>query len=326
MNNQEIRQVLKVYYGNNHIRLTSLIVFDLEDSVLTMTVKKPYSNMQRNESAFEAWAIILKSVFGKRISKVVLEIKSDKPIPINDGHYNRFLWRIHNFSQMYSWFDPGTCQVVVDDFMNNVFVKPIVNIPTEDRKEVKRDDGERKVESLFVRDSKPYYSQLKNLIRADSIQNQFPVGLFNKEIHKSNKIFTGGSSAIDMLGYKNDNIIHLIELKTGDNDDLGIISEFLFYLFIIYGTFISGNIKYPDEYHADTFQKYTEFHSKNSITEIHGHLLFEKIHPMIDKKVVKLLNDGLKKVARKKKGVNLSVDRIQYRFIPKDTITGLKKI
>lgn len=65
-------------------------------------LKNPVAeNMQTDGAAFEGWAICLKSWLPDEINRVSLTW--DKPEK-NTGHYNRFLYRVWKFKEMYDWF------------------------------------------------------------------------------------------------------------------------------------------------------------------------------------------------------------------------------
>lgn len=279
-------------------RLPRDIDFTMNNKILYVCVKNPCLNMQENGAAFEAWIIMLKSHLD--IDKVVLDFDSNKK---DTGHYNRFLWRVSNFAKMYSWFeiDP-TKKQIVNNFLAIEFVNLKVNKPSVIRPPVTNSTGERYIEWLFA-SQKP--NTLQGVLECNLIVNQFPIGVFNDAVTNKTKLFTGGASAIDLLGIDDINgILHIIELKKGDNYSIGIISEFLFYTFVLYNIFISKTIMYetgaivvPD------FEKLRNMH----LNQIQGHLLAERFHPLIDKKTMLLLNSGLKVL-------NVKANKLIYHY------------
>lgn len=318
MDNDEIELELRRLKSNNHLKLTSRMDYTIVGKVLTLTLNYPYSNMQSNEAAFEAWAIVLKSAFGDDINKVSLDFGHFASDPKKIGHFHRLLWRIYNFDQMFDWFEMGNVEQAVTDFVNHDFQQVRINKPSVNRGVVTGSNGERKVESLFVDKTKPYFAQLCKLINADFLVNQIPVGLFKGEVITDNHIFTHGASAIDIVGFEDKSTLHLIELKKGDNDDLGIISEFLLYAFIMRGVFMHNTITYPDLDFPTDFRDYAEIIRNRSVKLIKGHLLYEKIHPLIDHDAIDLLNKGLEPT--------MSVDRIAYDYDEiNETISNLRK-
>lgn len=307
MKNKEIQLEIRKRKQNNNIKLSKLIDYELSNKVLTLNLNHPCSNMQSNEAAFEGWSIVLKSIFGSEIEQVVLNINTEIEVSKSRFHYNRLLWRIHNFAKMFSWFAMGNCKEAVADFMIYTFFEPVMNVPSRNRGPVVKSEGERLVESLFINQNKPYYSELKTLVDADFILNQIPVGLFQSDVKNDNKIFSGGSSAIDLLGFKDEDTIHLIELKMDTNIKLGVISEFLFYAFIMHGLFISKDINYSKADFPDSFSQYARLLRSGTVDKISGHLFCENYHPLLDSEVIELLNLGLSKF-------NISLDRLKYSY------------
>ena len=287
------------------------IDFKVVNKVLTVRVNKPCSNMQTNESAFESWIIMLKSHLDCNIDKVILDFNTE----IKDEHqlhFNRFLWRVSNFKEMYSWFEvDNTKEYIINEFLIQTFIDLKVNMPSKQRTEVVNSKGERYIEWLFV-EKQP--NILCERLNCDNIFNQFPVGIFKQKVSKNTAIFTGKSSAIDLLGIeKGKDILHLIELKKDKNSSIGIISEFLFYAFILHNIFIDKNIKYEED--KTNIFEFEELCNMN-IKKITGHLLAEKFHRLIDDKTIALLNEGLKKI-------NIEIDMITYLY-DKDNGVELK--
>ena len=62
----------------------------------------------------------------------------------------------------------------------------------------------------------------------DKVMRQWPVGLFDGRVTKGGHIFTGGKSAIDLIGIRGDTLV-LFELKKAGNRKAGAVSELLFY-------------------------------------------------------------------------------------------------
>lgn len=278
--------------------------------------------MQNNENAFEGWAVVLKSAFGSKITKVILDVSPNAVIDIKNGHCARFLWRAHNFSMMFNWFEIGNCKNEVNNFVESISEKVFLNIPSEDRSPFVNSKGERFVEYLFADRNRPFYHDLKKLIDADEIINQVPVGLFRGVISDSTKIFTGGASAIDLIGFKGQDTLHLIELKTGDNYKLGIISEFLFYAFIMHNLLIKNKFFYSVIQFPESFSTYLQLYKNRKIERINGYLLCEKYHPLVDDNAIILLNTGLSKF-------NINLNRLEYEYncdVNNPVISNLKKV
>lgn len=325
MDKKDIAKELRKIKPNNNIRLPKSINFNLIDEILIISIENLNKNMQSDDNTFEGWALVLKSAFGNRINKVILDISSSADIDFEDGHCTRFLWRAHNFSRIFDWFEIGNCKDEVKNFVDSKLINVFLNIPKEDRNPVDNSDGERFVEYLFIDPNKSFGEDLRKLIDADQILNQIPVGLFQND---KKKIFPGKSSAIDLLGFKATDTLHLIELKIKDNNKVGIISEFLFYAFIMHNLFIKKdsqleeNFQYPNVQFPPSFIKYYELYKKGNVNRIDGYLLCEKYHPLVDYNAIILLNTGLSKF-------NINLNRLEYEYnydVNNPVISNLKKV
>lgn len=301
---KDIERDLKTIY--QAAELPGGIDFTIDCRTLYVFINNPSLNMQKDGAAFEAWIIMLKSHLD--IETVVLDFNT--VVIKKDIHaYNRFLWRVSNFGKMYSWFDIEHSKIqIIKDFLKNEFVDLKVNKPSVIRPAVTNSSGERYVEWIFASQTP---NTLKKILGCNMIVNQFPVGVFNNKVTNSTKIFTGGASAIDLLGIDELNgVLHLIELKKSDNSSIGIISEYLFYIFVLYNIFISKDIMY--ESGAIVVPEFEKLRGMQ-LNKIQGHLLAEKFHPLIDDKTMYLLNSGLNGILR------IITDRISYSF---DQITS----
>jgi len=62
----------------------------------------------------------------------------------------------------------------------------------------------------------------------EKVMRQWPVGLFKERVAGTERIFSGGKSAIDLIGIRKETLV-LVELKADGNDKVGALSELLFY-------------------------------------------------------------------------------------------------
>lgn len=114
MNDKQIKEHLKKILPS--AKLPTRILFETADDFLYLKLggRGVVANMQTDESAFEGWAIMLKSAL-PNIQKVVLDwenpvFNADKKTA-QQAHYNRFIMRVSNFKQAYSWFKIGRAHV-----------------------------------------------------------------------------------------------------------------------------------------------------------------------------------------------------------------------
>jgi hypothetical protein len=318
MTNNIVLQGVQSIYSGARLPSDKKILFTLNGSILTMTLYFPDSNMQTNEGAFESWAVVIKTAFQNKITKIIIDTNIQAGRVLNTKHYNRFLWRLSNFSKMYSWVVIGNCKNDVLNFLNLEFINVKINQPNVVRPPVTNSQGERYVEYLFATQ---YQSVLNKLTGSDTILNQIPVGLFKGKVSRLTGLTTTGASAIDLVGLntKRMNAIHLYELKLGDNNGLGIISEFLFYAFVMRSVFIQQNISYETPIKIKDFKIFEDMIKNRTVKEIKGYLISNISHPLITKDVIKLLNSGLS-------SFNINLRKIKYDYPAPNIITNVKYI
>jgi hypothetical protein len=228
------------------------------------------SNMQENPAAFEAWALLAKA---KGYAKVELTANCNK----SDPAYNRFLYRVLRFDDGFEWF------TVADDLKSKVaeFKTGILesgslfaNVPEGEASD-NPSTSESGAEKYFAENTEETNKLLD--INADAFYRQLPVGLFQNSVSKGNEVFPRGAAAIDLWGIEG-NILHVIELKVGDNIKLGVLSELFFYVCYMHDVYCRG-LKVDKKESA--FRGYPKLTGAD-IELIKGHILTEKKHPHLD--------------------------------------------
>lgn len=289
---------------------------------LSMTAEGVCSNVQTDAAAFESWAMALKLWLGRGngVDQIVLTWPHPKGV-IVDGrrttaglHYERFLYRVHIFRRMFKdWFnvDPSCEQQLAD---SDAIHAPSLwlNAASDKRGKTLASSGRRKnlpeheLEAQLVRSG--YFRDAMQL--NDHARRQFPVGLFNTE-RPSNKsrIFTGGKSAIDMIGVTNDGTFIVFELKALGNIPAGALSELLLYTALVReAADEAARIKFYGEpsWAADV----------KNCKRVSGVLLADKFHPLLEhERLIPVLNEGAERAWGKAKPVSFDrvrVDRKQW--------------
>jgi Holliday junction resolvase-like predicted endonuclease len=116
---------------------------------------------------------------------------------------------------------------------------------------------------------------------------QWPVGLFDGRVSHSSRIFSGGKSAIDLIGIRGKTLV-LIELKKEGNNKVGAISELLFYSSVM-RDLLRGKFRFEDR-SSDEDCPLTRDDIANC-SEIAAVLLAPSIHPLLsDPKIAAKLN------------------------------------
>lgn len=263
------------------------------------------SNMQEDATAFEGWALVIKAwLVNDGITSV--ELSWDDPGTSDDqnGHYQRFLYRVIRFIQMFDWFS-------VSDEQNKLLLKSRVleldgtvktgnfylntegnrenNILEVRRKQKEFDEmTEHEAELLFISNNTSLLRSVFGSHEAE-LNRQLPVGVFDGPPSKKANcpIFSHGKSAIDLWATNSEKVA-LFELKKPvGNKRVGAISELFFYVNVV-----SDLQKGKFKVNAD--EKHEKFKGK----KIEGYLLLgeNNLHPLLSKEVFTEINNGLAKI------------------------------
>ena len=305
-------------------------------------------NMQTDSAAFESWALIIKAVFPE--IKVSLNWKGNPIKNENNGfttheHYNRFLFRVMSFKKEYSdWFfvhEDKIDEIVIFESMFSSISKQnkfINNIPQEEGNISKTDDSNSKMEHFIERtfclkeNSKKYLIDLTKEVTNGKLSNvncQLPVGLFNKydcsktcfhfdvgekcqdnKYCKKRRVFTGGSSAIDLWGIDSVNNLNIFELKKAGNISVGIISELFFYANFCKLVFIDNNYnRFGNRKNHYRGYDVLQNSASKGINNVNAFFLTDDLH-----KSIKNNMDSILRLLNK----NSATNKISYNFISYD--------
>ena len=280
-------------------KLPTRILFETVDDCLYIKLsgRGVVANMQTDESAFEGWAIMLKSAL-PNIQKVVLDwenpIFNDNNKTAQQGHYNRFIMRVSNFKQAYSWFNITKERISEVNKIRELLESNtiVVNYPRRNCKPVT--DPDKKQEAVLER-------KLVELWAKDHpiTDEQLPVGLFrNGKISEENTWTPRGASQIDLWQLDNDTM-RIYELKVKGNEAIGIISELMFYVCTI-KNIVNGLIKYPDVSKVKSYRHFKDFANavaNKEIKHVIGYFTAPRLHPLLESPMLKdtifeILNDN----------------------------------
>ena len=296
MNKEKLLETIKLKVKNNIIRFPSQIDLYVDGKTLIIRVNADgvCNNMQTDGAAFEGWAICLKSWLPETVCNVLLKWENqDSNLEGNKRlHYNRFLYRALRFSELYKWFSISETnlpeieqfKIGLTNLRNNSFSEnPRIKGIDKDKFRL----SETVIEYLLANDLS---SSIRERFDLDFIDRQFPVG-----VKKGNlPFFTGGMSAIDLWGTKNDTLT-IIELKYNGGDSknikVGIISEIFMYACIM-RDITKGMISRPDK----TPNKHEEmlYDNHKKYKHIVARMLSDKYHPLLEnEKVLSILNQQI---------------------------------
>lgn len=197
------------------------------DAHIHMQPTAVVANMQTNSAGFEGWSLALR--LWLQFREVTLHWSPPARLPNQplNRHYARFLYRAQRFSELFPWFHVGTpehladCAIRADgDLFLNV-AGSVSREPVDPARETKIERGLVGQHSCLLREA----------LRLEVVDRQFPVGLYRTADLKM-PIFTGGTSAIDIVGVKGREF-SVIELKAGKNIMVGALGELLFYASVV---------------------------------------------------------------------------------------------
>ena len=258
-----------------------------DEKELTLLVKNKglKANLQKNEAAFESWAIALRYYLKEYIETITIDWERDFSNG-EDGflHYNRFVYRLAKFVQTYSWARSAKPIPAIPTML-------YCNVGTKEAASADKHspDKEGWLECKYVEEHSMDY---------DVINHQFPVGIFHEKVSRTTHYTTGGKSAIDIWAIKND-CLSIFELKEPKNKPLGIISELMFYTNILDDILShrimyeeSKNVEYAVKHDIRGFKKFHEAYEKGTINKIESIFLANNLHPLLSDGLIDFINDS----------------------------------
>lgn len=283
---KKIKEEFEHTYPNEkkrNLKLPSGINFMVDGNTVTMQLSTACANVQKDESAFEGWALVVRrwGMYEK------VNIMWEKPADIADGHYQRFLFRLSNFYKDFKpWFSiDENCQPFLNDLRIKGNKSYLLNIQDKNSAIKEPNDAESKLERRFVTEGDSLREHLMKLTMAKFIDRQLPVGVFENAVAEKNKILPGRKSAIDLWGISIGNELLLFELKAEKpkvSPKVGIVSELYLYVCVMQ-MLRKGNFKYENCGDARI--------SKIAGTKkIIAYFLAPELHPLIDKNIIEELN------------------------------------
>jgi hypothetical protein len=206
---------------------------DTESLLVTLPSDAPTSNMQTDEAAFEVWCLALKAARAKRITLAWDPIdlgSGDEKRRVRTRHWNRFLYRVHQFRRLNAWFsvdDGGAAARLLDSRRGWV-----LNVPTGRRRPDELGkftvDAEERMIELNIAFDKRISLLFCDAFDLATVERQLPVGVFTKTVAADTAVFTRAKSAIDLWGISGARLV-LFELKNADNVKAGALSELFLY-------------------------------------------------------------------------------------------------
>ncbi|HEY3706281.1 MAG TPA: hypothetical protein VGL22_14555 [Terracidiphilus sp.] len=253
----------------------------LEQAKITMKEKGLNGNMQSDAAAFESWALALLLHCGVQTVQIGMDPRADRKGP----HYERFLYRLKCFSELY----PDWVIAEEPDPPSKALNSPnerLLNQPNKRAKPPEVDSNERMKAASGPTPSEAdlelaleISSSFRSHFQLEKVMRQWPVGLFDGWVADGRQIFTGGKSGIDLIGIRNGTLV-LFELKKSDNRKAGAISELLFYASVMRDAIGPSAIF---EFESKEARKNCAIGPEDIIrcSNIHAVLLAPNFHPLI---------------------------------------------
>lgn len=304
MNMKKDKILKELQKTKSSLRFPKYINFEINDDCLNVHIEGNgvVKNMQENSSAFEGWIVCIKAWMN--INKVKLnwsapdEIyhKDEKEKNRQKKHYNRFLMRVIFFKDNYSWVEVDKSKEGILNESRSAFPTFVLNYPKSESKE--------KVSESETKNQKERELELKLVkkIKGDVVNHQLPVGVFKNTVSTETTFAPRSASQIDLWSLEK-NALSIYELKCKSNNEVGIISELMYYANIM-NLFVNGMIKYPDELKKSktNFRNEKELYDaicKKQIKELNAVFLNYTFHPLIEfkkSKVLEILNENKSKI------------------------------
>jgi hypothetical protein len=259
---------------------------DIACATLFLSAAAVQANMQNDAAAFESWAVVLKVWCGVRR----ITVDWQEPADTGNGHYQRFLYRLGHFEELFGRELLGVvgrerlaqCRVgngaaATLNLAGNRDTAAMPSVPGSEADLEKRLAGANLAER----------ARLMAALGLVQLDRQMPVGVFDGPPTRVGAIFTGGKSAIDLVGVDGTGALWLLELKTPRNIKVGALSELFFYSMVLNDARL-GRIVFHDK-SAGPRSTITSA-SITAAPRIHARVLAEASHPLLSPAVFDTLN------------------------------------
>lgn len=302
---KNILDALKKKVNSQNIDLTRKIkILQKENNTIELILSNDaigYSddpqNMQSDSAAFEAWALILHVHLGYKILLNITELPQED---IASGHYHRFLYRVHKFSNQFKdWFDcTPELKNLVEKYQKHLTDPTLTftnNVPDNEARYSSSKESHIEAKMVEKGSNNPLLAIAKTAglnLSDGQIYRQLPVGLFCGNVSEETYEFTGKKSAIDLWAPTEESIA-IFELKA-QNKKVGIITELMFYANYMFDMFIdksvSNCVTFNPNPNATTFRGYN--HLLKSYKDVKAYFLTDVLHPLITEDVISEMNSN----------------------------------
>lgn len=313
---KEIEKLLQKNYEskasikNKHIKFPRGINVFFDNNKVTIEMKSEvgkgiFSNMQKDDAAFEAWCLIIRYWINE-FRNAEFTVTWEKPTDgdKNEPHYQRFLYRVEKFKQLFDWF-------TLDSYHNGILKQDskikqaktlFLNRPGDIRSTPYKKITDKSFDELSENDIERMFASLEGPrerlaaasgAKQDTVSYQLPVGIFQDKVTKKpkgNLITPALKSAIDLwaIGENDEKTLLIYELKKikgASKNSVGALSELLFYAMTM-SDVQNGLIAYEEK------KKITEqdITCIQKTKKIKAFLLLNNPHPLLSQNVFSVHN------------------------------------
>lgn len=268
---------------------------DNDKIIMRLSDKAIHNNMQKDESAFEGWALVLKHwIKDWADSKFILEW--EKPSNINSLHYQRFLYRVKKFKELFEdWFKIQKEELLEDSKIKHQKILLVNQSGERNVREKGKPGSESHLQWGIIKYGKENLGKtFEEKFNEKNFGYQLPVGLFENKVKEGYEIFPRGSAEIDLWGVGKNEVLYIFELKRPENEKVGGLSEVFFYTMFM-NDIQKGIFKYDEELTNKNFDPDIIKKTK----EIRSYLLCSSIHVLLSEDMFTSLNSAMKRIKEK---------------------------
>lgn len=289
LGNRDWENLLRGKRGFSNCRFPGWDEIGIEGSqdlvTVTIRTKGLYENMQGDAAAFESWCLALLCHCGvKRVAIRLGEEPDDR-----DGllHFERLLYRLARFAELFPDEISIDGSVATRSKIVSSKGRLLLNVPG-DRPASVESDLETRFEAIIANPTAHSERDLEMALEIspafraelglERVMRQWPVGLFHESVSRDSRIFSGGKSAIDLMGIRGRTLV-LVELKKRGNDKVGALSELIFYSSVMRDA-LNGVFEFEGGSRARS-AAITRDHLADC-SDISAALLAPSIHPLLE--------------------------------------------
>jgi hypothetical protein len=250
---------------------------DTRCATLFLSMEAVQANMQDDAAAFEGWSVVLMEWCG--VQRVVVDW--DEPTNIANGHYQRFLYRLRHFEALFGQEVVHIARperLALSRIGNGSVATLNVAGGGDTVRSPSLPGSEADLEKRLAGANPTERARLMTALGLVELDRQMPVGVFDGRPSRAGAIFTGGKSAIDLIGLDRDGALWMLELKTARNIKVGALSELFFYSMVLLDA-RHGRLSFSSM-PAGPRSTITPAHI-GAAARVHARLLAEAPHPLL---------------------------------------------